>query len=146
VVARRLFLCSFFLLTACEDEPATTGPDLSVNGVTIPCAKQEDCPANLPMCHPDSHVCVGCSTSFETCSMGLTCDEATHTCIPADPQAPCTRNPDCPRLGFDSSKAVTCLVDAGICVECANNVDCVALNGGLGVCLPDYTCQADGGS
>ncbi len=98
------------------------------------------------MCHPDSHICVGCISSFQTCGAGLTCDDATHTCVPGDPNAPCKKNSDCPRPGFDKPTAVTCEIDAGICYACASNQDCVSITGGLGVCLSDHTCQADGGT
>jgi len=111
------------LALSCKSTTSAKG-DLGV-GTTIPCASARDCPKELPMCHPDSAICVGCIESFQTCGNGLTCHQATHTCVPADPAAPCRRNPDCPRLGFDPSTNISCDVDAGACYECTSSLDCV---------------------
>jgi hypothetical protein len=131
VVIRALALLTL-LLAGCPD-PDPSGPDMSANTMVIPCTRDEQCPATLPMCHPDSKICVGCTDSFQTCGPNLTCDPKTNTCVPADPNAPCRRNADCPRPGFDSIEKVACEVDAGMCFECVSNLDCVA---------PD-TCQLD---
>jgi hypothetical protein len=115
---------------------------MGLGGGTIACTSSSSCPSNLPMCDPDSHICVGCIESFLTCPKGFTCDGATHTCVTADPNAPCKRNADCPGPQ-STSKQVTCLKDAGVCVECATNADCVSPD----VCRVGYTCGIpDGGT
>ena len=145
--ALRLLPLAFAMFAAaCEN--TTSSPDLSAQvdmvGGTKNCRSDSDCPAATPMCAPDSRICVGCISSFETCGAGLTCDETTHTCIPADPKQNCTRTSDCPRPGFDPITAVACLVDAGMCVACVSNMDCVAPD----TCQTDYTCKTvhDGGT
>lgn len=122
----RAYLLGALMLAACGDGQPSP-PDLSIpsDGV-IPCVRASDCPPTLPMCHPDSHICIGCIDSFQTCGPNLTCDVATNTCVPADPNAPCHKNADCPRPGFDPADAISCEVDAGKCYVCTTNLDCVA--------------------
>ena len=98
----------------------------AILGGVIHCASVTDCPSDRPMCHPDSHICVGCTDSFQTCGPMLTCDPTTNTCVPADPNAPCRKNADCPRPGFDKTDQISCEVDAGMCYQCTSNLDCVA--------------------
>lgn len=149
-LALALPLLAGFFLCACDDDSPPTDDmsvaDLVNPGGTIPCTSSAQCPANLPACHADSNTCVGCIDSFQTCGPMLTCNQATHTCVPADPSAPCKRNADCPRPGFDESTAVTCEIDAGMCYDCATDIDCVSATGGIGRCLDDHRCQADGGA
>jgi hypothetical protein len=117
------------LVIGCKSND-TTSPDLSAPGGTIPCDPKRDagvqCPTDLPMCDPNARVCVGCIDSFETCQAFFTCDPKAHKCVPADPNAPCRKNADCPRPGFDNADAglVVCEVDAGHCVRCVSNTDC----------------------
>ena len=78
------------LLTGCGDGNDT--PDLST---TIACQADKDCPSNLPTCEPNAKVCVGCIEGMMTCTQpGYVCDDATHTCVPGDPNAPCRFNAD----------------------------------------------------
>lgn len=102
----------------------------------IHCTSAADCPANLPMCTLDSQICVGCTSDFQTCGPNKTCDDATHTCIPAAPDAGCKRNADCPRPGVDPPSAFVCEVDAGQCYPCVTNDDCP-----VGTCKPNHTCD-----
>jgi hypothetical protein len=112
-------------LLGCKTKGGTSSDLAPALGAAIPCTSRRDCPKELPMCHPDSAICVGCIESFQTCGAGLTCDPSTHSCIPADPMAPCRRNPDCPRMGFDPATSISCDVDAGVCYECTTSLDCV---------------------
>jgi hypothetical protein len=105
-----------------------------------------DCPKDLPACEPTAHICVGCIIDFVTCSAGLTCNGATHTCVPLDPNAPCKKTPDCPRPGLDSMDKLVCEVDAGICLGCLANGDCtlpkVCIQR-LHICDPDFCKECD---
>ena len=130
-----LVILALAALAACNSS-SNGSKDLANPGGTTACKTSADCPSNLPMCHPDSLVCVGCIDSFQTCGAGLTCDQKTHTCVPANPNAPCTRNADCPRPGFDPGINVTCERDGGRCVECVTNVDCVSPD----ICHPEFFC------
>ena len=139
----RLSLVATLLLAATGCKSSSAKPMDA--GAIIPCTSSAQCPANLPMCHAPSGLCVGCIASFQTCGDKQTCDEATHTCIPLDPNAPCKRSVDCPRLGVNPSVNVACEVDSGLCVECASNLDCVAPD----TCSTTHTCLTipdDGGA
>jgi hypothetical protein len=88
------------------------------------------CPSDLPFCHPTAHICVGCTDDFQTCDSatygpGMTCDPVLHKCVPAPPDAGCKRTSDCPRPGVDPSDAIQCEVELGVCVGCVSNNDCV---------------------
>ena len=52
-----------------------------------------------------------------------------------DPNKPCKRNVDCPKRidGFNPIE-ITCNLETGKCQECVSNADCVAIDGGPGVC------------
>jgi hypothetical protein len=136
---KSLVLALLVGFAGCHNDDNKSTPDLASPGGVTPCSSSADCPSTLPMCHPDSKICVGCNASFQTCGDGKTCDEQTHTCVPADPNAPCKRNADCPRPGFDPSTSVVCYItaDAGVCVQCTSNQDCVSPD----TCHPDYTCK-----
>ena len=135
-------------LAACKTDPKAATDDL---GAFIHCTTASDCPKNLPMCHSDSHVCVGCLSDFQTCGAGMMCDDATHQCIPADPNAKCRRNADCPRPGVDPATSVVCSVDAGGCLGCVVDNDCVPpdvcvarlhlCGDGCLECLPGQACD-----
>jgi hypothetical protein len=99
----------------------------------VPCTSPSDCEAPTPMCDPQAQICVGCIASQQTCGAGLTCDETTYTCVPADPDAPCRFDADCPRPGFDTTKQIFCDLDTGRCVGCLDDLDCIAPQ----ICLPD---------
>ena len=162
----KLVVLASLLLSSLGCKQTETQPsdlDLSPGpGGTIHCSSSADCPKSLPMCHIDSHVCVGCLANFQTCGAKMTCDDATHTCIPADPNAKCVRNADCPRPGLDPSASVICDRDAGDCTACVTNSDCVPpdvcirrqnmCGDGCLLCLPGQTCVRatqfciDGGS
>jgi hypothetical protein len=111
----------------CEgDRPAV--PTTTI--ICDPNSGTQTCPPSLPQCHPLAGICVGCLSDFQTCdamSFGpkKTCDPVSNMCVPADPQAPCLRNADCPRPGFDAAGAIVCEVDTGVCVGCVDDTDCV---------------------
>jgi hypothetical protein len=122
VVSRALVAAALLAGAGCGEEKP---------GVTIPCQTAADCPANLPMCAPDSKICVGCLDDFQTCGPLKTCDPTTHTCVPSPPDAACERNADCPRPGVDPPQFFTCEIDSGQCAACVTASDCP-----VGMCDP----------
>jgi hypothetical protein len=88
------------------------------NGPLQPCKQNSDCPKNLPACDPQAKVCTGCLSSMITCPKGMTCDDSTHTCVPANPNAPCRFNSDCV---FPSP---VCNLKTGQCLGCLTDSDC----------------------
>lgn len=119
-------------------------------GAFIPCALDKGtmtnpvCPSDRPMCHPLAQVCVGCIPSSQTCQPGYTCSED-FRCLPIDPNAPCRRNVDCPQRGVAGADplAITCNLETGKCQECVANEDCVANDGGPGVCAEGHCIMND---
>jgi hypothetical protein len=118
VVSRAAPVALLAFAVGCSEEPNPGG--------TIPCNSAADCPGNLPMCTPDSHICVGCLDDFQTCGPFKTCDPMTHSCVPAAPDAGCRRNADCPRPGVDPPLDFVCEVDSGLCAACVVDGDCPA--------------------
>lgn len=100
--------------------------DPDTSGRLIPCETEDDCEYPLPMCDPQARVCVGCIASQQTCGAEQMCDEATRTCVPADPDAPCRFDADCPRPGFDTTDQIFCDLEEGRCVGCLDDLDCVS--------------------
>jgi hypothetical protein len=120
VKTTRWFLA--LLLSAC-----TTGlqlPQSTDDKGLVPCASSSECPSDLPTCELDAKVCVGCIAG--SCNAGFLCDEAKHLCEKAPPIAPCTRNADCPRPGYDAVDQQLCNVSAGDCMQCLTDADCAA--------------------
>jgi hypothetical protein len=93
-------------------------PKNNDNGPLTPCNRDSDCPKSLPHCDASAKVCTGCLSTMITCPSGMTCDDTTHTCVPADPNAPCRFNSDC---AFPSP---VCVVSTGKCVGCLTDGDC----------------------
>jgi hypothetical protein len=133
MVTCRLVSLSLLFLAGCHNSntaPKDLAPDLVNPGATLHCEASGTCPSNLPFCHPDAKICVGCLDDFQTCDAktfgpGMTCSPISHTCVPANPDAGCVRNADCPRPGFDPSPNVVCERDAGVCLQCVIDFDCV---------------------
>lgn len=96
------------------------GPDLAAPCVGPKCVdpngcdKEADCtdPAR-PRCEMTSHKCVPCLSNAD-CALGRICFPATHTCT-----AGCAPGHGCPADGG------VCEADAGSCVECNGDNDCL---------------------
>ncbi len=142
-------------LTGCPDDASSDDagvPDMSMFiGCNPDMGRQTNpaCPAYLPQCHPNAQICVGCIPSSQTCQPGFACSEDSYKCLPIDINAPCTRMLDCPkRYDGANSQLIQCEARTGLCRECLEDMDCVAVGGGTGHCdLTTYTCdREDGGS
>jgi hypothetical protein len=121
-------------------------------GGTYSCKTSADCPVGLPMCTPDSKICVGCLPNCQTtCGANLTCDATTFQCVPVVGTPMCHCSFECPRPGIDPSTYIACEVDAGTCVGCLANTDCVMPNVCItathtcgdpcSLCTPQQTCD-----
>jgi hypothetical protein len=122
-----LALAATLLLFGCKQTQTPMDANIDVNpGGTIPCNTSSDCPPNLPMCHPMAKICIACLPDFQTCGDFQYCDPTTFTCMPSSPDMQCVRTSDCPRPGWDPASAIACEKDAGQCVGCVTNNDCVA--------------------
>lgn len=128
----RSLVVALLLVAGCSSKPNA--------GATIACQSAADCPPELPMCTPDSKICVGCIDDFQTCGVGKMCDQTTHTCVPAPPDAPCKHNGDCPRPGVDPNYYFVCNLSSGQCVECLTSNDCP-----VGACINTH-CVSDMGT
>jgi hypothetical protein len=134
---RYLGLCSL-LLAGCTDNSIAPGVDAGDPGWVL-CSSSTQCPKTLPMCDPEAGVCTGCIAG-EGCASGMTCNESTHSCVPAVPNAPCKATPDCPRPGVDPFNAIVCQTSTGRCVECLVNTDCLARACDSTGPAPTFTC------
>jgi hypothetical protein len=135
VTAGRAAALGAVVLFGCSGSNATSDP-----GIFIHCTSVAQCPQTLPMCDPQSQLCVGCLDNMQTCGPNKMCDRSTHTCVPANANLPCVRNADCPRPGRDPRENVVCQLDAGVCVGCVGDLDCVAPD----VCIPQTKQCGDG--
>jgi hypothetical protein len=136
-LVRTLGLCSL-LLAGCTDNSISPAVDAGDPGWVL-CSSSAQCPKALPMCDPAAGVCTGC-IAWLGCASGMTCNVATHSCVPANPNAPCTGNFDCPRPALDAPGNIVCQPTTGRCVQCVANTDCVS-----GACdnagpAPTFTC------
>ena len=125
-------LCVLVMVPGCRnnDGPKDAGLD---PGTTIPCDSDAECPSNLPTCHPNAKICIGCQEGSDTCAVEpgtptigpkvgtYICDPAgSHKCIPRPADYPCKSNADC------SGKTTVCVQDMGKCVECLSSRDCAS--------------------
>jgi hypothetical protein len=125
------FAAALTLLAACS---GGNGSPPVEGGVTTPCTSSSDCPSATPTCDPAAQVCVGCIAG--SCDANQVCDEPSHRCVAAIIPPGCMYSAECPRPGIDPLGDTFCEVDAGLCVACLTNSDCV----------PPATCQVgDGG-
>lgn len=139
----RLLAAAFAIcfVAGCGDDDGPLEPDLAVSwfiecDIDMGSMTNPGCPSTLPMCHPFAHICVGCIPSMQTCQPGFECSQSSYTCMPLDPNRRCTRNVDCPlRVDGGDPKAIICEVDAGVCLECVSDSDCVGLDGRVGLCI-----------
>jgi hypothetical protein len=107
------------LLAGCGDSELHDDAGVPSFGTTIPCSSSADCPSLLPTCEPYAKVCVGCITGWMTCPKATdVCDDATHTCVPGDPNAPCRFSADC------AFPTPVCNKTTGKCVDCVTDDDC----------------------
>lgn len=87
--------------------------DLATN-TCVGCTSSANCTGATPVCDTVNQTCVGCVNN-SNCAAPQICDAGTKTCIAPE----CTNAADC---AFSTSDKAC---NAGLCVECNSNLDCV---------------------
>lgn len=127
-----------FAVPACDGGSSSTSNGGSGGTGTGDCPTA--CSGDTPVCDPDSHACVGCLASDDTCAGGQYCDATSQTCADgckgdADCTAPqicdpmshqcvnCTSDDQCDP-GFVCSQSGNCVTGCSDSQPCGNGLAC----------------------
>lgn len=135
-------LCALGLSAACNapivfDAPsASPKPDSGDNAKPGSCSDDADCRLDSLHCDTVSHTCVACVTD-DNCAPPLPrCDFALHMCVECGNDSDCENGQTCEATGHcirTCSTSASCPPETptcdsrGLCVGCARNSDCSAI-------------------